>query len=144
MVGHGAEAFERARQAALDWRMFELDWVSIEPRRPSVEPGSNLVIVAHHFGLWSLSACRVTYLEDEQNAAEHRFAYGHGTLPGHSLQGEERFEVVWDRGTDEVRFRIRKFSRPTGIWRAVTPVVRYLQRSFERDALERMQRLTAA
>ena len=62
VIGQGAEVFARAAQGLREWRHFELGWARIYPRDAMLTPGSNVLVVAQHFGLWSVNACRVVYL----------------------------------------------------------------------------------
>jgi uncharacterized protein (UPF0548 family) len=80
-------------------------------------------MLAHHLGLWTLSACRVVYVIDEPR----RFGFAYGTLE-HVVRGEERFELRL-HDDERVTFHLTAFSTPA-IWlaRLATPVTRYYQR----------------
>ena len=65
-LGTGAETFRRATAALLTWRMSSLGWMSIQPANAPVTPGETAAAVVRHFGFWSLNACRVVYLLDEE------------------------------------------------------------------------------
>eukprot|EP00899_Mesostigma_viride_P026130 jgi/Mesvir1/6701/Mv13734-RA.1 len=63
-----------------------------------------------------------------------RFAFGHGTLRGHMLAGEERFSLEW-KTDDSVWFESCAFSRPAGPIALLTyPAVRLCQWRFAHDA----------
>ena len=38
-IGHGEEAFERAKAALVAWKHFDFNWVEVWPPTPSVSPG---------------------------------------------------------------------------------------------------------
>jgi uncharacterized protein (UPF0548 family) len=65
VLGHGEQVFARAAEALSKWREFDLGWVAIYPPDAPVAPGSNVAVVARHFGCWSVNACRVVYLVGE-------------------------------------------------------------------------------
>ena len=43
--------------------MFDLRWVSIWPAGAALQQGTTVAVAARTFGLWSLNACRVVYVE---------------------------------------------------------------------------------
>ena len=101
IIGHGGDAFARAKRALTEWRHFELGWVELFPHGASTEPGTVVAVLAHHLGLWSLNGCRVVYGLGEEDVWQFGFAYG--TLSNHIEMGEESFEVAMARDTDETR-----------------------------------------
>ena len=106
VVGHGDEAFDRAVERLLTWRMHLRAGLHVAASAPRAEEGAVLV---QRLGVGPLALripCRVVYLIDRP---EHRgFAYG--TLPGHPESGEERFEVA--RAGPDVVFTVTAFARP--------------------------------
>lgn len=134
ILGRGEACFRQACAALDAWRMYPASWCRVYPDEGSA-PRQDLVFVTriHHLGFWSLNSCRVLYLiDDEGDVAARGFAFG--TLPGHEEEGEERFRVRWDRGTDEVRYDVLAFSRPRGLLaRLGEPVARAFQRRFARE-----------
>jgi uncharacterized protein (UPF0548 family) len=109
-VGRGLRAFEEYADDLLSWRLHRRAGLLMRVSADRVEP--NAVSVAG-FGIGPLrikAPCRVVYLVIE----ERRVAFAYGTLPGHPLAGEERFEVGWD-ADDVVRFDVRLFSRPASM-----------------------------
>jgi uncharacterized protein (UPF0548 family) len=54
-----------------------------------IEPGQTVAVLTRVCGLWSLNACRIVYVIQE----DRRFGYAYGTLPEHAESGEERFLV---------------------------------------------------
>lgn len=117
--------------------MFALGWVEKFPSgASSVEVGSTVAILVNHFGFWSLNACRVVYVFEE----ERSYGFAYGTLQDHAEQGEERFSIEW-AADDSVSYQILAFSKP-GKWQTamVRPLARSLQRRFARDSMAAMKR----
>jgi len=139
-IGRGKFAFERAKLALHEWRHFELGWVEIFPKNSSIEPGTTVAILVHHFWFWSLNGCRVVYeLGDRPDDTSFGFAYG--TLTNHAEIGEEIFQVSISPESEEVSYRIRAASRPrAALARIGYPITRVLQARFRRDSIAAMQR----
>jgi len=129
-LGFGFNAFHHARELLNAWRMFDLGWMEIFPKHVKIEAGSTVAVLIHHFGFWSLNACRIVYLIDE----ERRYGFAYGTLKDHAEQGEQRFSIEWSED-DSVWYDILAFSRPMQ-WQAkiARPISRMLQRRFARDS----------
>jgi uncharacterized protein (UPF0548 family) len=124
-VGRGAADLAAATAALRGWRHADDPGGKIRvcAPRPPVVPGATVVMLAHHLGVWTLSACRVVYVVDEPR----RFAFAYGTLE-HVVRGEERFEVELD-GDDRVRFHLTAFSVPAILLaRLAAPLARRFQR----------------
>src|SRR4051812_18109416 len=109
VIGHGLDAFERAKLALKSWTHFDLGWVELFPRGAPITPGTEVAVLIHHLGFWSLNGCRVVYDVGDDNA--RRFGFAYGTLINHSECGEEIFEVSFNEN-DEVIYRIRAVSKP--------------------------------
>jgi uncharacterized protein (UPF0548 family) len=134
-LGLGLELFERARQALLAWRCFDMRWLELHGAARPVTPDQVVATLVHAVGLWTLNPCRVVYVVDEREDPRCT-AFAYGTLPGHAESGEERFRVTHSPSTDEVRCEVLAFSRPGHLLtRLGYPVARSLQRRFGRDAL---------
>lgn len=132
IIGRGEPAFARAKLGLMSWRHFELGWVELLPGNAAVEPGTNVVVLVHHLGFWSLNGCRIVYLTGEEDA--RRFGFAYGTLTNHSECGEEIFEVSLNE-RDEVIYRIRAVSKPqASLARLGYPYTRMLQARFRRDS----------
>lgn len=141
VVGHGETDAQRVEAALRSWAMFDLAWVS--PHRTDVPQteGQMMAFTAHTFGLWTINVCRVVYRIEEDDGHTRRVGFAYGTLPGHVLCGEEQFMATHDRGTGDVSFSVRKFSRPNSpLIRLGGPLVRRVQRRFSVDAVARMRR----
>jgi uncharacterized protein (UPF0548 family) len=139
-IGHGRDAFERAAEALLTWRMQEGAGLRVLPG--SADRASAGALLVLRLGLWRVGLtipCRVVYVVDE--ADRRGFAYG--TLPGHPERGEEAFTVRLT-GDGEVRARVRAFSRPASLLaRAGGPLTRLAQRYAARRYVRALRRLAA-
>lgn len=144
VVGHGEAAFAAARAAIRGWVPFDLGWVHIiDPDAPLLA-GQIVGFASRQLGVWTINLCRVVFVLDEVVEGVHHYGFAYGTLPDHAVRGEELFLATWDPSTDEVRFTIRKFSRPGRWWtRLAGPVSRAIQSRFSYDSLERMRRAVA-
>jgi uncharacterized protein (UPF0548 family) len=137
LIGHGLDQFKTARAAIDDWKMFDFDWVELFPKRPSVQVGAAVAVVVRHLGFWSVNISRIVYVIDEGS----RYGFAYGTLPCHSEQGEERFQVEHDKATDKVWYDLYAFSKPRHpLARIGYPISRYLQKRFARESLAAMKR----
>lgn len=110
-LGAGAEIFERAKAAIRGWLMFQFDWLQLCWPETPVEVGATVAVMIRVLGIWSLNACRIVYLIDEQEPVK-RFGFAYGTLPEHAERGEERFSVEWHPQDNTVWYDILAFSRP--------------------------------
>ena len=143
-LGSGEETFVRAVEALQNWKMFDLGWVrAVAPGPP--EMGQTVGVLARHYGFWSLNACRVVYLiEDEKEGNLRRYGFAYGTLPEHGERGEERFTIEWDREDGSVYYDIYAFSRPKHpLARVGYPASRLLQKRFARDSKKAMVRASS-
>ena len=137
-LGRGRDVFERARAALHDWRMYPTGWVERFPIDAPIEKDTVVASLVRPLGIWSLQMCRIVYVVEEQGTVD-RFAFAYGTVEGHPLAGEERFEVAWHRGSDVVYYDLSSFSRPVSpIARLGYPFVRRFQRRFARESLQAM------
>jgi uncharacterized protein (UPF0548 family) len=140
-LGAGMPLFERAYAALEAWKMFDLGWVElIHPAEP-VAPGQTVLILAHTFGLYSLSASRVIAMIDEDDGQTWRRGFCYGTLSHHVERGEERFSVEYHREDDSVWYDLLAFSIPLH-WLAILgyPLSRAAQRRFATDSKAAMLR----
>lgn len=134
-LGTGKEAYERAIAALRNWKQFDLGWVRMVPPETPIEVGAVVAIVTRHFGFWSLNACRVVYVIDEDGPVK-KFGFAYGTLSSHVERGEERFTIEWHAADDAVWYDILAFSRPNQfLVRLGFPLARRLQKRFARDSL---------
>lgn len=120
IVGAGRDDFLRAAHEVTSWGMHRAV-VSVVEAPPAAVVGA---VVRMRYGGLSFG-CVVVDVED----ADTRRGFAYGTLPGHPERGEERFVVVHDPATDEVRLEITAFSRPgRALTRLLGPAGRLLQR----------------
>jgi uncharacterized protein (UPF0548 family) len=135
VIGHGQQAFERAKLALVEWRHFDFSWVELFPHGALIEPGSVVAVLVRHLGFWSLNGCRVVYtLGDRPTGPSFGFAYG--TLTNHAELGEEIFEVSLVPDSEAVVYRIRAVSKPRAtLARIGYPFTRSLQARFRRDSI---------
>ncbi len=139
-VGVGREAFERAKQAISAYRMFHQSWIDLI-HADTLAEGAEVVFASHQFGMWTLNACRVVYVIDEEDADRAQFGFAYGTLANHAVAGEERFLATWDKQSDIVDFEVFKFSLPRHpLVRMVAPIARSIQRKFSEDAVLTVKR----
>lgn len=139
-LGAGAEDYRKALAALRLWRMYSLSWTKLYWPETEIKEGAVVAILAKHFGLWWLNACRVIYTFAEDDGSR-RSGFAFGTLPGHLETGEERFTVEWDGRSDEVSYELFAFARPkTLIAKMAYPLVRSVQRRFAEDSFAAMKR----
>jgi uncharacterized protein (UPF0548 family) len=96
----------------------------------AIQVGTDVAVLVRHFGFYSLNACRIAYVVDEDGPLG-RYGFGYGTLAEHGERGEERFTVERNRAEDEVWFDILAFSRPQkALAKLGYPLSRMLQKRF--------------
>ena len=137
-LGKGAEAFERAKSAVRNWKMFDMPWVQLCWPNTLLEPGVTVAVLISHLGFWSLNACRVVYLVEEHGSSE-KYGFAYGTLQDHGERGEERFTVEFN-SDQSVWYDLYAFSRPNMLARLAYPYTRSLQKRFAKDSKSAMQK----
>jgi uncharacterized protein (UPF0548 family) len=111
-LGVGPETFARAVEALRSRKRYETGWTKLcWPDAPITE-GTVVGVLGRHFGLWSLNACRIVYVIEEEASLLKRYGFAFGTLPAHVERGEERFTVEWHRADDSVSYEVCAFARP--------------------------------
>jgi uncharacterized protein (UPF0548 family) len=104
--------------------------VNLHWQNAPIVVGTDVAVSVHHFGFYSLNACRIVYLVDEDGTVQ-RFGFAYGTLEEHAESGEERFTTEWNRADDTVCYDILAFSRPRQmVARLGYPLSRSLQKRF--------------
>jgi len=137
-LGSGLATFEAAKEALSLWKHFQIPWVELHPPSSHVAANVTVGILARAMGVYSLNACRVVYVIEEEDPF-HRFAFGYGTLPEHPESGEERFQVE-HRSDDTVWFDILAYSRPYQLLAHLAyPYVRHKQKQFASGSMQAMQ-----
>jgi uncharacterized protein (UPF0548 family) len=121
-------------EAIRAWQMFGMPWVRLYWPSTPIKVGADVAILMRHFGFYSLNACRIVYVIDEDGRVK-RFGFAYGTLMEHAERGEERFMVEWNRDEDQVWYDILAFSRPREMLaRLGHPLSRSLQRKFVEES----------
>jgi uncharacterized protein (UPF0548 family) len=129
-LGRGEGTWQRATEAIRGWRMFSMPWVNLHWASAPIQVGTDVAVSVRHFGFYSLNACRIVYVVDEESPVT-RFGFAYGTLGEHAESGEERFTVEWSRDDDRVWYDILAFSRPRQMFaRLGYPLSRLLQKRF--------------
>lgn len=146
VLGTGEAVYRKAVRALQQWRMFDMGWLSVWPQEAPLREGTTVVVLAQHFGFWSLNPARIIYVINEQKTTTdgtiHRFGFAYGALPGHAMSGEERFLIEWNESTDDVVYEIVAYSKPRHLLaRLGYPLVRRLQKRFGLASLVVMRRI---
>ncbi|MGB0011991.1 MAG: DUF1990 domain-containing protein [Candidatus Sulfotelmatobacter sp.] len=129
-LGRGEVTWQRAVEAIRAWKMFSMPWVNLHWPSAPILVGTDVAVSVLHYGFYSLNACRIVYLVDEEGTVK-RFGFAYGTLGEHAESGEERFTVEWNREDDSVWYDILAFSRPRHMFaRLGYPLSRLLQKRF--------------
>jgi uncharacterized protein (UPF0548 family) len=139
-LGEGRIAFERAKGAIKQWKMFDMPWLELCWPDTPIEPGSTVALVVSHLGFWSLNAARIVYTVEEERGTLERYGFAYGTLPDHAEMGEERFTVEFHPGDQSVWYDIYAFSRPRAFALMAFPYTRALQKKFASDSKLAMQK----
>jgi uncharacterized protein (UPF0548 family) len=138
-LGEGRIAFERARKAIKQWKMFEMTWLELFSPDTPIAEGATVAVAASHLGFWSLNAARIVYTIEEHGVIE-RYGFAYGTLPDHAEMGEERFTVEFHAGDETVWYDLYAFSRPRRLARMAFPYTRSLQKKFACDSKIALQK----
>jgi uncharacterized protein (UPF0548 family) len=110
--------------------MFNIPWLRLCYPTAPIRVGTDVAVLVHHVGFFSLNACRIVYLV-ENDAGIESFGFAYGTLEEHAESGEERFTVEWKRDEDRVLYDILAFSRPRQMLARIGyPLSRLLQKRF--------------
>jgi uncharacterized protein (UPF0548 family) len=137
-LGQGTDTFQKGVLALRNWRQFDLGWVSIVPSDTAIAVGAVVAVRAHTFGFWSLNACRIVYVVDDEGPVK-KFGFAYGTLPDHVECGEERFTIE-QHADGSVFYDIFAFSRPRQLLvKTSVPLARRLQCRFVKDSLAAMR-----
>jgi len=142
-LGEGAESFRTAKDALRRWEMFNIGWLRLCWPDASIEIGTTVAVLADLRCFWSLNACRIARVFDEDGDVK-RYGFAYGTLPGHVERGQESFIVEWNSTDDSVWYDLSAYSRPNQMLAKLGyPVTRALQKRFARDSMEAMVRGSA-
>lgn len=140
-VGRGFEDFKHGSELLARWQQFDLPWLRLNSSDNAVE-GAVVLVIAKILGVTTVNPCRVVYATHTDDVELASFSYACGTLPGHDVQGEERFELEWCKSTDRVTFRIESFSRPFTLpAKTLAFIARQKQRQFRHESAIRLREL---
>lgn len=143
-IGSGKDAFERAKAAITSWRMFDFDWIHVEPADAPIAEGSTVAIVAKTYKVWTASPARIFAIIDQHEGDQERFGFTYGSLPGHAEQGIESFCVEYNHADQSAWYDLHSFSRPGRWFTSLTPwLTRRVQARFARDSMGAMERAVA-
>ena len=142
-LGEGADAFRKAVEALRRWEMFNIGWLQLCWPHAPIEIGTTVGVLADLRCFWSLNACRIARVFDEDGDVR-RYGFAYGTLPEHVERGQESFIVEWHSKDDSVWYDLSAYSRPNHLLaRLGYPVTRALQKRFARDSMQAMFRSSA-
>jgi uncharacterized protein (UPF0548 family) len=142
-LGEGADAFRRAVEALERWEMFNIGWLQLCWPDAPIQIGTMVAVLADLRCVWSLNACRIARVFDEQEDVR-RYGFVYGTLPDHVERGQETFTVEWNRVDDSVWYALAAYSQPNQLLAKLGyPVTRALQKRFARDSMQAMLRGSA-
>lgn len=139
-LGQGADAFERAKDAIRQWKMFDMPWVHLCWPDTPIEANATVAVLIRHFGFWSLNSARIVYVLEAHGKVE-KYGFAYGTLPGHAERGEERFTVEYDTDDQSVWYDLYAFSRPGPLATLGYPLTRALQKRFAADSIATMREI---
>jgi uncharacterized protein (UPF0548 family) len=141
-LGRGEVTWQRAVEAIRGWKMFSMPWVNLYWPSAPILVGTEVAVSVHLFGFYSLNACRIVHVVDEESPMK-RFGFAYGTLAEHAESGEERFTIEWNQNKDEVWYDILAFSRPRQVFAKLGyPLSRLLQKRFAEGSKAAMLRAT--
>jgi uncharacterized protein (UPF0548 family) len=137
-LGEGAQKFAQAVRAIQNWQMFRLGWVRVFDWSAPIEVGTCAAVIVRHFGIYSLNACRIVYVLDEDTPIK-KYGFAYGTLSEHAERGEERFSVEWNLEDNVVSYDLLAFSQPRHpLAKLGYPFSRMLQKRFAHDSKQAM------
>jgi uncharacterized protein (UPF0548 family) len=138
-LGEGRAAFERAKNAIKQWKMFDISWLELFRPDTPIEEGATVAILVSHLGFWSLNAARIVYTIEERGAPE-TYGFAYGTLHDHAEMGEERFTVEFHTDDESVWYDLYAFSMPRPLACLAYPYTRALQKRFASGSKKAMLR----
>jgi uncharacterized protein (UPF0548 family) len=142
-LGEGVDVFRNAVDALSRWEMFNIGWLHLCWPDAPIEIGTTVAVLADLRCFWSLNACRIARVFDEDGDIR-RYGFAYGTLPDHVERGQESFIVEWNRADDSVWYDLTAYSRPNQLLAKLGyPVTRALQKRFARDSMRAMLRSSA-
>ncbi len=102
-----------------------------------ISPGELVAVEAHTAYLWSINFSRVVEVVESPT----RFGFMYTTTAAHVEEGQERFVIDFDPGSESVSYLLEAVSRPRHILARIGyPLSRAMQHRFARDSHARMRR----
>ena len=135
-LGIGQECFLNSVEAIRCFRMLDLGWLQCSPPEREVKEEMTVCTVMRMFGVYTVAATRVVYVEDRGS----KFGFAYGTLPGHIVSGEERFTTTIDVSSGEVCFEVFSFSKAASMaHRLLWPLISRTQKRFCKQSIDVMR-----
>jgi uncharacterized protein (UPF0548 family) len=106
-IGNGEQAFRRAAEALMTWRMHTGAGARVQATAERAAVGVNLLVCLGPSWAQLEAPCRVLHVIEQPD----RIGFTYGTLTGHPVSGEESFSVLAQG--DVVRFVLIGFARPS-------------------------------
>lgn len=116
--------------------MFDLGWVRVANPQVRIVRDQLIVVAVYTLGLWTVNISRVVDFVDRPGM----FGFVYATTAFHVEEGEERFLIEFDSGSEAVSYTVEAISRPrSNLARIGWPVTRMFQHRFARDSSRRMR-----
>jgi len=139
-LGIGPVVYQKAVEALRRWEMFNLGWLELCWPDAPIVTGTTVAVLAHVLGIWSLNACRIAMVVDEDRDVR-RYGFAYATLSEHVERGQEAFTVELHSKDGSVWYDILAHSIPNHVLARVGyPYTRRLQKRFARDSMKAMLR----
>jgi uncharacterized protein (UPF0548 family) len=72
-IGQGEAVWSRAADAVRRWQTFNIPWLKLYWPTSPIRVGTDVVVMVHHFGFWSLNACRIVHVIQENAPERQRY-----------------------------------------------------------------------
>lgn len=124
VVGRGREAWQRAADDVLRWRVKTRSGFLVDSHAP-VRAGRRERIRVRALGVTVAEPVEVVAVVEDA----HRVGFAYRTLPGHPVDGEEAFVLHRDAADGDIVLTVRSLTRPAPQqpWRALYPLLRIAQ-----------------
>ena len=141
-VGQGHDAYMAACNTLTEHVCHLIPELELYRTGSGMQLGDAVATVTRGLVCWSVQANRVSEIIKSDTRARIRYGFVLATLPGHSLEGEERFLLEFDRVTNQVRFEIRTIVRPSAFLnRLLFPLIHRRYRQLRKQAVQAFQLL---
>ena len=87
-LGEGARTWELAVNAVRAWQMFNVPWMKLCWPSAPIRPGTDVAVIVRHFGFWSLNACRIVYVVEDESPERLLYGFAYGTLAQHGCRAK--------------------------------------------------------